>query len=242
MDKKTIRQLNRVNKEFYLQSQEYFNRTRQYYWSGWEKLLPYLQGKSLKVLDVGCGNGRFGKFLKENIKNIDYIGIDNNEYLLKQAKKNVAGSKLIKQDVLQAWRLGKEKFDLVVMIGLLHHIPGFENRVKILRKAKDSLKENGLIILTVWQFNKLKRMTRKIVPWQKFKKLTKINVDVKNLEKNDYIINWKKGPTAYRFVHLIDEEEVDQILKRLNMQLVADFEADAKKGQGNRYIILKPAA
>jgi SAM-dependent methyltransferase len=242
MDKKTVRQLNRVNKEFYLQSQEYFNRTRQYYWSGWEKLLPYLKGKSLKALDVGCGNGRFGKFLKENIKKVDYTGIDNNEYLLKQAKKNVAGAKLIKQDVLEKWRIGNQKFDVIAIIALLHHVPSFENRVKLLQKAKKHLMKNGVIILTLWQFNKLKRLREKIVPWNEFKKLTDLDIDLNQLEKNDYIFDWKKGPTAYRFIHLIEEKELNQILQRLNMQLVADFEADAKEGRGNRYIILKSAA
>ena len=86
MDKKTADRLKALNHKFYQKTQVYFNRSRQHFWVGWEKLLPYLQGSTLKVLDLGCGNGRFGKWLMERGKTIDYTGIDENQFLLKQAK------------------------------------------------------------------------------------------------------------------------------------------------------------
>jgi len=242
MDKKTVKQLNWVNKEFYLKTQEYFNRTRQFYWEGWEKLLPYLQGRSLKVLDVGCGNGRFGKFLKERLMKakIEYVGMDNNEYLLKQAKLNIPDRKLIKQDVLKKWKLGKKKFDVIVIIALLHHIPGFENRVKLLKRAKKYLKKDGLIILALWRFSKSRRLREKIIPWQKFKKIINQDINLKQLESGDYILDWKKGPTAYRYNHVVDKQELKKLLKQTGLKVIESFIADGKDGRGNKYVILKP--
>src|SRR5690242_4100695 len=88
MDAKTIARLNQINREFYRITAEDFDQTRGESWPGWERLLPYLQ-TPLSVLDVGCGNGRFGVFLRENFVGaslINYHGIDSNPALLEQAR------------------------------------------------------------------------------------------------------------------------------------------------------------
>jgi len=234
MNKKTVKLLNQLNIKFYKRTQEYFNRSRQYSWAGWGRLLPYfhLQGqtlKVLKVLDVGCGNGRFGEFLEKKLKSdIDYTGMDNNEYLLEQVKKNVKEAKIIKQGVLRKWKV-EGKFDAVVLIGLMHHIPGEDNRIRILKQAKERLNKNGILIFTTWRFKDLERMAKKIVKKHKFK----------NLEENDYILDWKKGVRAYRYCHYIDGDELRKIIGKLRMKTLDIFEADAKEGRGNKYIVLQ---
>jgi len=197
MDKKTAKLLNQVNTGFYKQSQAYFNRSRKFSWAGWERLPPLLkfQGQTLKVLDVACGNGRLGKFLIKHLPEtkIEYVGVDNNSYLLRQAKKTVKEARLIKQDVLKPWQLGRDRFDLVAVMGFLHHVAGFENRVKLLQQAKSKLVKNGLLIFTVWQFDASKRLKRKIISWEEFKQKTDIKIDLKQLEENDYISGLEKG-------------------------------------------------
>lgn len=204
--------LNKLNEKFYLKTQEYFNRSRQHYWKGWEKLLPCLQGETLKVLDLGCGNGRFGKWLAVN-RRIDYTGLDNNQYLLDQAKKSLPQARLIKHDLLQSWPV-KKKFDLIVLFAVLHHLSTTVNRLKVLKQAKKLLKPNGLLVFTTWQFDRSKI--------------------VKKIAKNDYLLYWKKGITALRYCHLFDDEEISRLVKNLKMRLVADFIAD----ENNRYLIL----
>jgi len=227
MDKKTINQLNKLNTEFYLKTQVYFNRTRQFYWAGWQKLLPHLK-KQIKLLDVGCGNGRLGKFLKENNLKIEYTGMDNNQYLLDEAKKDLPKAKLINQDIYQEWKL-KDKFEAIAILGVIHHVPGVENRIEMLKRAKKQLKPGGLLILSIWQFKNVERLKKKIVK----------NHGLKGLEKNDYILKWEKGVKAQRYCHFIDNQEIKRILGQLKMKLVDEFESDAKEGIGNKYIILK---
>ena len=233
MNKKTVKLLNQLNIKFYKRTQEYFNRSRQYSWAGWGRLLPYFKEKAkedgLKILDIGCGNGRFGEFLESKLKEkIEYTGMDNNEYLLEQVKINVKDAEIVKQNVLDKWKI-KGKFDGIILFGLMHHIPGEENRIRILKQAKERLNKNGILIFTTWRFKDLERMAKKIVKKHKFK----------NLEENDYILDWKKGVRAYRYCHFIDGDELRKIIGKLRMKTLDIFEADAKEGRGNKYIVLQ---
>ena len=211
----------KLNKKFYLKTQEYFNTSRQSPWPGWKKILPYLprrvkaglQGQSLQVLDLGCGNGRFGKFLAEH-KTIDYTGMDNNQYLLDRCRETLPQAKLINQDIIKPWPL-KEKFDLVVLFAVLHHIPTAANRLKVLKQAKKFLRPDGLLVFTTWQFDQSKI--------------------VKKIAKNDYLLYWKKGITALRYCHCFTKKEVQGLIKALKLKLLADFIADTS----NRYLILQ---
>ena len=182
------------------------------------------------MLDVGCGNARFGKFLEENGLKIEYMGMDNNQYLLDKVGKKLPQAELINQDILKTWKV-KDRFDLIVFFGVLHHVPGFENRIRILKTAKNHLKRGGLLIFTLWQFKNIERLKKKIVKNHKFK----------NLEENDYILKWEKGRKANRYCHFVDKEELKKMLSELKMELIDEFEADAKEGSGNKYIILKQA-
>ena len=84
----TIKKLNQLNRDFYQQVAIDFDQTRQHLWPGWNKLISHLQQlqtkhKPLKVLDLGCGNGRFGQFLANSFPGIkiNYLGVDNNPQL-----------------------------------------------------------------------------------------------------------------------------------------------------------------
>lgn len=84
----------KLNRDFYLKTQSYFNISSQSPWPGWQKLLPYLQGDSLKVLDLGCGNGRFGIWLSKH-RRVDYTGLDDNQYLLDHAAVALPSARLL---------------------------------------------------------------------------------------------------------------------------------------------------
>ncbi len=211
----------KLNQKFYLKTQEYFNRSRQSPWSGWQKLLPHLQGRTLKVLDLGCGNGRFGQWLSAK-RRIDYVGLDNNQYLLDQARKSLPQAQLLRSDITKPWRL-KDKFDLIVLMAVLHHIPTRAARLKILLRAKKLLTKNSILVFTVWHFNQLKRFKRHVI---------------KKLPNNDYILSWNQGVTTQRYVHLFTDAEIATLIKNLKLKLLADYVADGRLGQSNRYLVL----
>jgi SAM-dependent methyltransferase len=212
----------KLNRQFYLKIQEYFNTSRQAPWDGWTRLLDYLPNQSLKVFDLGCGNARFGIWLSQH-RQIDYTGLDNNQYLLDAAAKQLPQAQFSRRDLTKAWGI-KDKYDFISLMAVLHHIPTKQARLKVLAKAKELLKPNGLLVFTVWHFNKLKRFQSQVV---------------KKLPDNDYILNWKKGVTAERYIHLFNDAEIKWLVKNLKMSLVADFVSDGHQGQGNRYVVLR---
>ena len=98
----------------------------------------YIKGS--KVLDFGSGFGTFAKYFD----NLDYIGIEiNNKYILRAQKLNPKYKFLnlnLDQTILD------NKYKLVLIYGVLHHIP--DNEVKnILINIKNALDEDGKIYI-----------------------------------------------------------------------------------------------
>src|SRR4051794_29952144 len=89
MDQAAVKRLNEINRRFYETVADDFDQTRRSAWPGWENLLPYL-APPLSVLDVGCGNGRFGLFLAQHFGvDVRYWGMDNNQALLQRARESL---------------------------------------------------------------------------------------------------------------------------------------------------------
>ncbi len=246
MDENTILKLNKINNDFYSTVATDFDDSRQYFWDGWYKLITYTKHfNQLKSADIGCGNGRFFEFLIKNIpkEEFSYLGIDNNEDLLKFAKNNfqknnfvnyqlkkidIVESLLSKKDFLnEDQKLQKnDGFNLIVSFGVMHHIPSYKLRLQLISYLKSKISDNGYIILSLWQFIEFERFRKKVV-----------NYD--NLEENDYILDWNRGKKALRYCHLIDEVEQNNLIFDSKLKLVERFRADGKEGNVNTYLVLK---
>ena len=75
MKEETVAALNRINERFYSSLAEDFSTTRDGPWPGWLRLLrslgPLTESSSvdrqMRILDVGCGNGRLQRFLTSEL-------------------------------------------------------------------------------------------------------------------------------------------------------------------------------
>src|SRR5262245_42228416 len=127
MDEATIARLNGINREFYQTVADEFDMTRGKAWPGWSRALPSIQAvahaPALTVLDVGCGNGRFGVFLAQRLKlPVDYHGIDSNAALLDHAGESLSAfrnltTRLEQRDVLET-PLPDATYDVVGLFGV----------------------------------------------------------------------------------------------------------------------------
>lgn len=252
MHKTFIRQLNRLNNQFYRQVSASFSESRSYYWQGWNKLVPYIQelanhyNNHVTVLDIGCGNGRFGSFLAEQLPTvkIKYIGVDNSSELLKIAQaqtltKNIK-SEFTKIDIIESLldeslekKLKSFSPNFITSLGVLHHIPSFQLRQDFISQMSNSLSTPGYLAFTTWNFLDTKRFQKKIIDPEQ------VELDPQKLEKHDVILDWKRGETAYRYCHYTDQEELETLIENSGLDLASQFKADGKNGKLNTYTVLK---
>jgi len=105
--------------------------------------VPHVQ--SGRILDVGCGNGFFLKWLKEH--GWETYGVEISEKACQVAQKN--GLKVFNGELTEA-KYPSDYFDVVVMNQVLEHVYSPRN---YFREIKRVLKPNGLLISCVPNFN-----------------------------------------------------------------------------------------
>lgn len=163
--------LNKVKTDYGLIAEE-FSKTREKPWSEFSEFLKNLnpggEGK-IKLLDVGCGNGRLYEFLKA--EPVNYTGIDNNRAFLKIAKQKYPDAKFRYADAVKLPFFAKS-FDTVWCIAVLHHLPTKTLRLKACKEIARVLKTNGKLMITVWnlwqkKYHKFinKKTHNALIPW-----------------------------------------------------------------------------
>lgn len=230
MNSATIERLNQINREFYRTTAAHFDESRKQPWPGWEILLPYLK-TPLSVLDVGCGNGRFGLFLAQKLgEAITYTGIDSNPALLESAHESLSAinARLEIRDVVENPPDAGE-FELVALFGVLHHIPGSEQRRNLMRILAQRVAPGGWLAFAVWRFYDYERFRERIVPWP---------VDIQ-VELHDYLLDWRRGSHALRYCHYINETEHTDLIAATGLTEIVTYRADGRTNDMNRYTLLR---
>jgi ubiquinone/menaquinone biosynthesis C-methylase UbiE len=110
------------------------------------KLIEYLKNKKdLKVLDLGCGNGRWAGILRHKIQR--YVGIDFSETFIRQAQKVYNDENIYEFKCMPAQEYAvNEKYDIIFIIGLLTYMNNEEILVMI-ENIKRMLHQGGMIFV-----------------------------------------------------------------------------------------------
>ena len=175
-----------------------------------------------KVIDLGCGNGRFYPLFEE--RHVDYYGIDFSSKMVEIAKeKYPLGRFWIGTGFSLAFE--NEFFDYVYCIAVLHHIPSENLRMKFLKEAIRVLKNQGTLILTVWDLE------------EKKKKFSLFNKKV-DLEENDILIPWYGAKDCY--FHKFDLNELSALATKVGLKIIEKGEIMVgERPYNNFYIICK---
>lgn len=249
MDPETAQALADINRAFYRDRAEAFSATRERPWPGWSRVLACLEGspRPLRVLDVGCGNGRFASFLAQSLREgFEYVGVDASEGLLARARARQLGAgpaRFLRAD----WALAPPEralppgaFSLVVIFGVLHHVPGAARRRALLEAAGRRLAPGGVLALTAWRFQASPRLRARLVTWEEYNRGAARPVDPARLEPGDQLLRWgERESGGVRYCHFADDAETDRLGAGLGLEQLVAYCADGRNGDLNRYLVLR---
>jgi ubiquinone/menaquinone biosynthesis C-methylase UbiE len=122
-----------------------FDKTRFNPWPGVVQFLHGLPKQSL-IADIGCGNGKYIKALKETHT---FIGLDGSISLLEchpDDHQRLLG--FIGGDHRLPFR--NEIYDAIICIAVLHHIKDYTDIVKALKEFARVLRPDGQLLVTMW--------------------------------------------------------------------------------------------
>lgn len=254
MDDPTARALNRINRAFYRAHAESFSATREQAWPGWLRLWQELEAQGwpgarpeVPVCDVGCGNGRWGRFLAERVPGLRYLGLDASPQLLALARRSGglgAAPELRLHDLVEqplAEALGARRFAGVALFGVLHHVPGAARRRTLLAELLARLEPDGLLVLTGWQLALFERFRARALDGSEWSRAAQQPIDPAQLEPGDRLLPWGDGE-GVRYVHFAGEQELPQLLEELPCRTLASFCADGREDNLNRYFVLRAGA
>ncbi|MEO1087728.1 MAG: class I SAM-dependent methyltransferase [Acidobacteriota bacterium] len=255
MDESTRRALLDLSRSFYEQSAESFDSTRQHPWPGWRRILPRLPrvdspsgAELLRVLDAGCGNGRFGRFLAASTpRAVDYTGVDSSVGLIEAARRtDDLPGRFVAAD-LQEWldasaagapsqEAGDRSYDLVVLFGVLHHVPGRTARRRLLNDLASRVSEGGLLVATWWMLHETPRFEKLRVSWGEAPEISAADLD-----PGDALLTWQGR--ALRYCHFPDARELEDLEALPGLVLGESFRSDGPGGRDNLYrLFTRPTA
>ena len=196
----------RETRTVYNRLADLFSSTRDYVWNDVKPLIQYVsQGDT--VIDLGCGNGRLYQLLGKN--QVNYIGIDQSDKLIKIAREKHPGVRFLVSNMTKM-ALQNDIADSIFCIASFHHLPSAKTRVKALKEMKRILKDHGKIIMINWNLYS---------DWARGK-------EFEGDEKGDFYIPWKdakKQVLGTRYYHGFMLEELHELAEAAELKIIQQW-------------------
>ncbi len=273
MDIETAQRLNEATRDFYAANAASFSSTRERPWEGWRRLARHVgnaidhmaasrkaaseprsagrDSEPFRVLDVGCGNMRFERFLAEEFPGqpFAFACMDSCPALAGEGLRQDAAFQ--EADVMELIRKGDmegmlddmtatSSFHLSVAFGLMHHVPLDGWRRDLLRALVGHTAPGGIAAVAFWQFAKNPKLREK-VERTTAEGCAKLGIGL-DVNEGDYLLGWQGSADRLRFCHSFSDEEVDSLAdeaQRLGASVVDSYSADGPDGMSNRYVVLR---
>jgi ubiquinone/menaquinone biosynthesis C-methylase UbiE len=207
-----------------------FDPTRPHPWPETVEFVKILH-KGIRILDLGCGNGRNSVFLAEQAFQV--VGIDFSVNMLKIATqksieiKNENRPTFIQADIMEL-PFRSSTFDAALFIAALHHIPNESYRLRAMEELYRSLKPGAKALISVWAFDQprfQKVLMEQVVagdkPFESEKRAENEPEAVSGGSIGDVYVPWtrKDGKVYKRFYHLFTEDELQELLKETDFKV-----------------------
>lgn len=231
MKPSVIQKLEALNETFYARHAGAFSNTRTAPWAGWQKVEL---ATDACVLDLGCGNGRYLKFLRSRGFSGVYRGIDSCRALVERAAEVFPPSEHVQWAVarLDAVLRERTEYDHVAAWGVLHHVPGEEQRMELIQQMLKKTKVGGSLWLSLWQFRDHPRFQKNECTPSDFGFLAG------DLEEGDALLDWQGEREVPRYCHHFSSVEIDRLLRRFARSSPMLYRTDASD-RFNAYLRLR---
>lgn len=136
-------------------------------------------GSTLRVLDVGCGNGGLARILAPAHKGIEYVGTDISTVALRQASQNSPWATFLVADAVTPPPTVGE-FDVIVFNEILY----YTNPVIAIRTHTPYLRTEGTFVISII------RSWRSPFIWRRIKSLLTVNSKIEITSRKGTQIVW----------------------------------------------------
>lgn len=276
MDIETAHRLVRATSDFYRTEAKSFSATRERPWEGWRKVALAVEDAiekaaegpaanpsdrceafrrlPFRMLDVGCGNLRFERFLAEALPDAGFeaLAVDGCMELPREGEAAPGvGVSAVELDVMRSLELGSLKtdvgegpFDLSAAFGFAHHVPMPQWRRALLETLVEATAPGGLVAVSFWQFENDEKMARKAeAATRRGSRELGVSLDE---GAGDHLLGWKDDEHAFRYCHSFSDAEVDEaeaLMRGLGAETVARYAADGtRSGSRNVYVMSRRTA
>ena len=112
-------------------------------------LIPFIKIETLVpnegfIIDLGCSHGLFANMMALNSEKREVLGLDINEKRIEHANIGIKNASFKAGDIT---KIEIPKADCIILTHVIHHIPLYEDQIKLLRTCHDKLKAGGKIII-----------------------------------------------------------------------------------------------
>lgn len=208
--------MNISTETFYDLMADEFDKTRVRLWPCVKSYLDLFESNS-RVLDVGCGNGKYMNYRND----IQMKGIDISQELVLICKRK--GFDVIKGSMTSLPFIDNS-FDGILCVASYHHLETDEDRKKTLNEFYRVLKKDALCFIEVWALEQETNNTNK---------------NSNGFKEKSNMVKWtsiKTGDIYYRYYNIYRKGQIESEIQELEPRFLI---IDGGYQKGNYYIILK---
>lgn len=150
-------------------------------------------GQASRILDAGCGKGRYATLIKQQMPHIDMHAADISEEMLRHVPMNIQTQQASIQDLPYP----DSSFDLVYCVEALEHVPNPKSAIDEMTRV---LRPGGRLVII--DKNSAKRGTLQIETWERWFDVNELNslLQLANLKARAEFIGYDGRPADGLFV------------------------------------------
>jgi 2-polyprenyl-3-methyl-5-hydroxy-6-metoxy-1,4-benzoquinol methylase len=101
--------------------------------------IKYIPKQSKTIIDIGCGDGIYTNDLKRELQDLEFTGFDPASDAINIANKKYQNINFIVGDLLNEETFPKEKYDVGIIRGVLHHLPNAQQGISKSIQLSDTI-------------------------------------------------------------------------------------------------------